>query len=61
MDALIKSKKNVKLRRIDIGSWHSAVARQYHIRRLPTVWLYNGNERAISDTRPALERLQTLD
>jgi len=40
-------KATVRLRRIDIDSWDSAVARDHDIRRLPALILYDG-ERVVS-------------
>ncbi len=60
MEALINGKQDCRLLRIDIDQWGSAVASQYGIRRLPTVWLYNGSERVASDTRDVLTRVSQL-
>ena len=61
MEALIEEKQNCVLRRIDIVRWGSDVARQFGIRSLPTLWLYDGQKRVTSDTRDALTRIQKLD
>ncbi len=60
MESLVQSKSNCKLRRIDIVSWKSDVARQFGINRLPTVWLYNGQHRVSSDSRDVFARVQWL-
>jgi len=42
-----------------IGSWDSAVATEHGIRRLPSLWLYEGDRRVSTDTRDIVARLQT--
>ena len=61
MEALTHSKTNLKLRRIDIKTWRSEVASQFGIRRLPTLWLYDGTTKVSSDTRDVLEQVRRLD
>ena len=61
MESLIRTKQNVQLRRIDINTWNSQVARQFGIRRLPTVWLFNGTEKVTTDRNKALARITKLD
>ena len=34
----------VRLRRVNVKSWTSAVAKQCKIRSLPTLWLYKGSK-----------------
>lgn len=46
-----------RLLRIDIDNWGSPVAKQYGIRSLPTLYLYDGQTRVAGDTRAVLERL----
>lgn len=48
----------MRLLRIDIDSWGSAVARQHGIRSIPQLWLYDGKELVTQDTRAALNALQ---
>ena len=48
------------MRKVDVESWDSAVAQQYRIRSLPTLWLYEDGQRVASDTREVLSRLQRL-
>ena len=60
MESLVQSKSNCKLRRIDIVKWGSDVARQFGIRRLPTVWLYNGLTRVSSDAQDVFAQVQGL-
>ncbi|MCZ6573402.1 MAG: thioredoxin family protein [Planctomycetota bacterium] len=45
------------IRKIDIDEWGSDVARQYNIRRLPTLWLYDGDELVSKDTREIIQVL----
>ena len=61
MEALINDKQACKLLRIDIDKWGSAVARQYAIRSLPTVWLYDGTTRITTNTGDALSRVNQLN
>ena len=58
LEALVEHNPRAKLRRIDIGSWHSPVAKQYDIRRLPTVWLYEDGAVVSRDTAEIAGRLQ---
>lgn len=43
-------KATVRLRRIDIDSWDSAVAREHEIRRLPSLVLCEGTRVVSRDT-----------
>lgn len=61
MEALILSKRNCNLRRIDIRKWGSPVAKQLDVRRLPTVWLYQGENLVETERRKVLKRLTQLD
>ena len=60
METLIKDKSNCVLRRIDIVTWKSDVARQFGIRSLPTLWLYDGHTRVAADTRDVLARVNGM-
>ena len=60
MERLVKDKDNVVLRIIDIDKWGSAVASQYRIRSLPTLWLYDGETRVASDARAVFQRISQL-
>lgn len=57
MEAIVEKLEDTKLRRIDIGSWSSAVAKQHGIRSLPSLWLYDGRELVSKDARDVLTRL----
>ena len=61
MEALIESKQGCNLRRIDIGTWRSDVAKQFGINRLPTLWLYHDGKQVSRDTRDVLSRVTGLD
>ncbi len=60
MEGLIKSKGSCNLRRININSWKSAVAKQYGIRSLPSLWLFDGESAVSKDGRDVLRRVQEL-
>ncbi len=61
MEALIESKQGCRLLRIDIDRWGSDVAKQYSIRSIPALWLYDGRKRVSSDTGDVLSRVSSLD
>jgi len=48
------------LRIVDIETWHSPVAKQYGVNRLPMLWLYTDGERVASDTDAVLTQLAQL-
>jgi len=60
LEALARKHPNVTLRIVDIGSWHSDVAGQYGIRRLPTVWLYEDGVLWSKDRDRVFGRLASL-
>lgn len=60
LEALANQHAGVKLRKIDVVSWDSAVARQYGIQSLPTIWLYENGELLTRDRREVAERLGNL-
>lgn len=47
-----------RLLRVDIDTWSSDVARQYGIRSLPTLYLFEGKDLVLKDTRAVLQRIQ---
>ena len=49
MKGLARRKKNFRVITIDIGKWGSPVAAQYEIRRLPSLWLYEGKKLRTED------------
>jgi thioredoxin-like negative regulator of GroEL len=58
LEALVEAKEGTRLLKIDVDTWGSDVARQYGIRSLPTLWLYEGTELESRDSREIWERLQ---
>ena len=58
LEDLVRKHGSARLRKIDIGDWDSAVAKENGIRSLPTLVLYEGRERVSADTRQVLRRLQ---
>ena len=60
MEALTTQRDDIRLRKVDVVSWDSEVARQHGIRRLPTVWLYQDGKRVAGDTRGSLARLEQV-
>ena len=59
LEALAEHDPKVKLRVIDIGSWDSPVARQFGIRLLPTVWLYEDGALYSKDRDRVLAKLNS--
>ncbi|MHC4513770.1 MAG: thioredoxin domain-containing protein [Planctomycetota bacterium] len=57
MEALIRERGTVRLRKIDVVSWDSAVSQQFGIRRLPTLRLYDGTRLVSDDSRHVLRTL----
>jgi hypothetical protein len=50
----------VRLRRIDIESWDSPVAKLYGVRSLPLLWLYRDGEVVARGTRDVVDELNAL-
>lgn len=59
LEALIQKLGTVRLRKIDVVSWDSEVARQFRIRRLPTLHLYDGSRLVTDDKRRILQTLRS--
>ncbi len=57
MEAIIRRRGTVRLRKIDVASWHSEVSKQFGIRRLPTLRLYDGTRLVSEDTRHVVRTL----
>ena len=57
MEDLAAQTGDFVIRKIDIDKWSSDVARQHDIRRLPTLWLYDGDDLVSKDTREILGML----
>ena len=58
LERLCRQRKNFRILKVDIEKWSSPVAQQYGIRRLPSLWLYEGTELKSEDSREVLEFLQ---
>jgi len=59
LEALVKRRSDVTLRRVDIGSWDSPVARQFGVKRLPDLLLYDSDGRMVErGTEAVLARLR---
>jgi len=59
LEALIRKLGTVRLRKIDVVSWQSEVSKQFHIRRLPRLHLYDGTRLVTDDTRQVLQTLSS--
>jgi len=57
----VQTKANCVLRRIDIGAWDSDVARQFGVRSLPSLWLYDGQNRVSTNGQEVFDRLRALN
>ncbi len=57
MEAIIRKRGTVRLRKIDVVSWDSEVSQQFGIRRLPTLRLYDGTRLVSEDTRDVVRTL----
>lgn len=60
LEALTRQWTELRLRLVDIEAWHSPVAKQYGVNRLPLLWLYTDGERVASDTDAVLAQLARL-
>ena len=58
MEAQVRKADGIKLRKIDIKDWYSDVAKQYEIRSIPALWLYDGRELVSKDRREVLRLIQ---
>lgn len=47
-----------RLLRVDVDTWGSPVAKQFGINSLPTVYLFEGRDLVLTDTRAVLARIQ---
>jgi hypothetical protein len=57
LEAWVAENKTIRLRRIDVVNWNSEVARQFEIRRLPTLMLYDGTDLISDDKQEVLDIL----
>jgi hypothetical protein len=60
LEALTRKRSDVRLRRIDIESWGSPVAKLYGVRSLPLLWLYRDGEVVARGTRDVVDELNAL-
>jgi hypothetical protein len=58
LEAIVNAKEGTRLLRIDVDTWGSDVARQYGIRSLPTLWLYEGTKLESQNSRDVWQLLQ---
>lgn len=58
LEALVKARGTVRLRRIDIRDWDSPVARQHGIQSIPQLWLHDGHERVSTNAGRILAALE---
>lgn len=58
LEAAIRERGNVRLRRVNIRDWSSPVARQYGIESIPQLWLHDGTKRVATDTAEVLRRIE---
>jgi hypothetical protein len=59
LEALVRNDAQLRLRRVDIKSWDSAVARQYNIRSIPHLRLYQNGILIAEGTRTVLHRFSS--
>lgn len=55
---LAQQQENVYLRRINILNWDTAVARQYHLTSIPSVWVYDGEGDLVEARLNGLEAIR---
>jgi len=60
LETLANSNPSVRLRKIDVVSWNSAVSKQHQIRSLPHLLLYEGTDQVASGTQSVVPRLNDL-
>ena len=51
--------KQIPLRKVDIKSWDSQVARQHGIDRLPTLWLYKDRQLVTRESQAVFQHLSS--
>ena len=57
LEALATREPEIRLRRVDVVSWDSAVATRYSIRSLPTLWLYHDGRRVADNAAATMQKL----
>jgi thioredoxin-like negative regulator of GroEL len=60
LEALTRTRSDVKLRIVDIDSWSSPVARQYTVRQLPTLWLFRDGKEVCKGLAEVMSELNSL-
>ena len=60
MEAIARNRDDVYLRKIDIVSFDSPVARQLAIKSLPTIWIYEGGLLTAKDQQTVIQKLSAL-
>lgn len=55
---LVNKTSNIRLRKINIGTWGSPVAERYGIKSLPALWLVDPDGRVSKSKAKILELLQ---
>jgi len=51
--------QQIPIKRINIVKWDSAVARQYKIQRLPTIWMYKDGKLVNQNSQDVLKQILT--
>ena len=57
LEKLAKNNPDIDLVKIDIERWGSDVAKQFNIRSIPYIRIYDGKGKLMGDTRADLRRL----
>ncbi len=60
LEALASSNPAVRVRKIDVVSWDSAVSKQHGIRSLPHLVLFKGTEQVASGMEDVVLRLHRM-
>ena len=58
LEAAVRERGNVRLRRVNIRDWSSPVAQQYGIQSIPQLWLHDGTKRVATDTSEVMRRIE---
>ena len=59
MEALVKEKGTVALRKVDIVSWDSPVVKQHGVGAVPLPWLYDGQERVATNVDTVMRMIES--
>lgn len=60
LEAFANHRSDMRLQFIDIRNWNSPVAKQFDIRMLPMVWLFENGRQLTNETGATLATLQGL-